>query len=122
MSTIAQLKNNHDLVIRTSLGANSVSTDDVAIQFDNLADETLVRGVISVTNTTELENQSGANTKTVLVKDIGLFVFSTTGTANGTTIFNATGGGVWIHVLGPGSGLTLGDKGDINVGGFADWR
>lgn len=63
-----------------------------------------IRGVVDAANTTVLQSQSGANTSHVLVSNIGLFAYAATGTANGTTIFNASGGGVWNLVLAPGTG------------------
>ena len=57
-------------------------------------------GLKVVSNTTELQtiNGTGDVPKVVLVKNNGLYAFNPTGIANGTTIFNATGG-VWELVI-----------------------
>lgn len=93
--TIQALKALADTNIRQQTAANSVTTDIVTDIVDNLADEILDRGLTHVADTTALSTVSGANFKRVLVNGVGLFVYLSSGTANGTTIFAASGGGVW---------------------------
>jgi hypothetical protein len=58
-----------------------------------------LRGVLDVPNTTLLQAQSGSNTSHVLVSGVGVFVYSVSGTPNGTTVFSAAGGGFWTLAL-----------------------
>ncbi len=95
MSTIQQLKTNHDTVIRQKTLPKSISTDNQADLFDGLADELLDRGVAQAVDTTALQALSGVNYKNVVVKDNGIYLYKSSGTPNGTTIFAATGGGVY---------------------------
>lgn len=69
-----------------------------------IAQELLARGVTSVADTTELSAQSGDNFKYVIVLNNGIYQYASSGVANGTTIFAATGGGVYSRILAPGSG------------------
>jgi lysophospholipase L1-like esterase len=66
--------------------------------------ELLARGVTSVADTTALSLQSGANFKYVIVTDNGIYKYASSGVANGTTIFAATGGGVYERILAQGGG------------------
>ena len=95
MSTIQQLKTNHDTVIRQKTLPKSISTDNQADLFDGLADELLDRGFTQVADTTALQALSGTNYKNVVVKDNGIYLYKSSGTPNGSTIFAATGGGVY---------------------------
>ena len=94
--TIDQIKTAADTNIRAKTADNSVTRDEVADLFDNLADEQRDRGLYGVDTTAGLAAVSGANYRKVSVADTGIFEWSSTGTANGTTIFAASGGGVWI--------------------------
>jgi len=107
MSTIAQLKTANDTVIRQKVAAGSITTDNDADLRDLYADEMLERGIFSVADTTALSAQSGANLKLVFVKNNGLFVYEGAGSPNGTTIFAATGGGVYKRYLAEGSGTNI---------------
>jgi len=100
MSTISQLKTNHDTVIRQKTAPKSISTDNHADLLDGLADEVLDRGVTQVLDTTELQALSGANYRNVVVKDNGIYKWKASGTPNGTTIFAATGGGIYEKQFG----------------------
>ena len=94
--TIDQIKTAADTNIRAKTADNSVTRDEVADLFDNLADEQRDRGLFGVDTTAGLAAVSGANYRKVSVADTGIFEWASTGTANGTTIFAASGGGVWI--------------------------
>ena len=94
--TIDQIKTAADTNIRAKTADNSVTRDEVADLFDNLADEQRDRGLFGVDTTAGLAAVSGANYRKVAVGDTGIFEWASTGTANGTTIFAASGGGVWI--------------------------
>ena len=94
--TIDQIKSAADTNVRQKTVANSVTRDEVADLFDNLADEQRDRGMYGVDTTAGLAAVSGANYRKVAVGDTGIFEWASTGTANGTTIFAASGGGVWI--------------------------
>lgn len=94
--TIDQIKTAADTNIRAKTADNSVTRDEVADLFDNLADEQRDRGLYGVDTTAGLAAVSGANYRKVAVGDTGIFEWASTGTANGTTIFAASGGGVWI--------------------------
>lgn len=94
--TIDQIKTAADTNIRVKTADNSVTRDEVADLFDNLADEQRDRGIFGVDTTAGLTAISGANYRKVAVGDTGIFEWASTGTANGTTIFAASGGGVWI--------------------------
>ena len=53
------------------------------------------RGIITVNDTDQLQQLGSNDTLLVLVKDIALFSFESSGVADGNEIFNAAGGGVW---------------------------
>lgn len=83
--------------------------------------------ITDAANTTALQALSGANYTYVIVTGVGIFKYSSTGTANGSTIFNATGGGTWNLIFTGGSTisqlsapsitLTVGGTTDITI----DW-
>lgn len=95
--TITDLKNSHDSVIRQKTLPSSITTDNQADLLDSLADELLSRGVKQVVNTTALSSLSGADHRNVIVENNGIYSWESSGTPNGTTIFAATGGGVYVR-------------------------
>lgn len=95
--TITDLKNSHDSVIRQKTLPSSITTDNQADLLDSLADELLSRGVKQVANTTALSALSGADHRNVIVENNGIYSWESSGTPNGTTIFAATGGGVYVR-------------------------
>lgn len=99
MSTIAELKTNHNTIIRTEAAPGGITPDDVADQLDNITDELLARGIKVVADTAALSALSGADFLHAIVTGNGVFKWLSTGTPNGTTIFAATGGGVYSKVL-----------------------
>lgn len=68
-----------------------------------MADDAL-SSVGDAANTTALQLLSGADFTYVIVTGSGIYEYSSTGTANGTTIFAATGGGTWNQIFSGGSG------------------
>lgn len=60
-----------------------------------MVDDALTSSVGDAANTTALQLLSGADFTYVIVTGSGIYEYSSTGTANGTTIFAATGGGTW---------------------------
>lgn len=97
MATLSSLK---------TLTANAKATSGDKVTYlelkailDATHDELLIRGIKKVANTTALATLSRTDAETVVVENLGIFKGSPTGTANGTTIFSATGGGVWILIL-----------------------
>jgi hypothetical protein len=112
MALLTELKAANDSEIRQKTTPNSISPDNTADRLDAIVDELLWRGTVRLFNTGQLEFQPGTNTKTVLVDNVGLFVHESSGTPNGTTIFPAFGGGVWVLKLKPG-----GDTGGVFFAG-----
>lgn len=96
--TIAQLKSAADTAIRNKVSASSISPANVADQINNLADELLARGIGIVADTSALAALSGLNFKLALLPGTGFFQWLASGSANGVTIFAASGGGVWSLV------------------------
>ena len=94
--TITELKNSYDSVIRQKTLPKSISTDNQADLLDSLADELLSRGVKQVANTTALSALTGSDHRNVIVENNGIYSWESSGTPNGTTIFAASGGGVWV--------------------------
>lgn len=99
MSTITELKTNHNTVIRTETAPGGITPDDVADQLDNMADEVRDRGILYAATTTALQALSGANSKFAIVANTGLFQHLSSGSANGIDTFSATGGGVWYLIM-----------------------
>lgn len=64
-----------------------------------LAAELLVRGIKAVANTATISATSGTDYRNLIVSGIGIFQWLPVGTPNGTTIFAASGGGVWSRVI-----------------------
>lgn len=95
MPTIQDLKTNHNTHIRAQTANGSVTRANVAGDLDALADEILARGIAFPADTTALSAISGSNFKFAAVPGNGIFEWLSSGTANGTTIFAASGGGVW---------------------------
>jgi hypothetical protein len=95
MATIPDIKTNHNTVIRTKTVPGSINPDNQADLLDGLADEILERGVAFPNDTTALSALSGANYKYAMVPNKGTFEYLSSGTANGSTIYAAVGGGVW---------------------------
>ena len=58
--------------------------------------------ITDAANTTSLQALSGADFTYVIVTGEGIFKYAASGTPNGTTIFAATGGGVWSKVFSGG--------------------
>ena len=69
-----------------------------------MADDALTSSVGDAANTTALQLLSGSDFTYVIVTGSGIYEYSSTGTANGTTIFAATGGGTWNQIFSGGSG------------------
>ena len=67
-----------------------------------LNDDTTASATTDAANTTALSALSGANYTYVIVTGEGIFKYASSGTPNGTTIFAATGGGVWSLVFNAG--------------------
>lgn len=69
--------------------------------------------LLTVADLTALQTKGKGDSSQIIVTGVGLFVWASSGTANGTTVFNASGGGVWnLHVrngdaVNPGSGTTI---------------
>jgi hypothetical protein len=99
MATIPQIKTAANTDIRAKTIANSVTRDAVADLIDSLADEQLSRGIKIVANTAALSGLLGTDYKYALVTDVGVFEFASSGTPNGTTIFAASGSGVFVAKL-----------------------
>jgi hypothetical protein len=111
MPTITQLKNNNDSVIRVKTASNSISTDNVADLFDGVVDELHLRGLARVANQAALEALSGADYRFAVWDNVGLFRWTTSAVANGTTIFTAAGGGFWIRIIKHDDGTGGGEGG-----------
>lgn len=102
MATIAQLKSDNNTVIRAKVAANSITTDMDADLRDAVADELLARGIAKVPNTAALALVPSTNFLTAVVENVGIFKDTSTGPANGTTIFAGVGGRFWILILAAG--------------------
>lgn len=66
----------------------SIMVNDIAPLFLN-------RGLAQVADTTALQALSGSESKAAGIDGVGLFFWASSGTPNGSTIFSASGGGVW---------------------------
>lgn len=97
--TIPTIKTNTNTDIRTKTTAGSITRANVADLFDALADEILARGIKGVADTTALSALTGTDNKNAIVADNGIWQYASSGTPNGTTIFAASGGGVWVRIF-----------------------
>lgn len=66
----------------------SIMVNDIAPLFLN-------RGLAQVADTTALQALSGSESKAAGIDGVGLFFWASSGTPNGSTIFSASGDGVW---------------------------
>lgn len=102
MATIATLLSNNATNITSQTTAGSITPTIDGGERAALINELLARGVKSVADTTALSAVSGADFRNVAVTATGMFEWLTSGTPNGTTIFAASGGGVWNLVFNAG--------------------
>jgi hypothetical protein len=84
--------------------------------------------ILTVADVTALQAKGRPDSLQILVEGNGIYNWASSGTPNGSTIFSATGGGVWKKVLAPGGGnalLTLTDAAttvwNYNSGNCAEW-
>lgn len=84
--------------------------------------------ILTVSDTTDLQAKGRPDSMQILVESVGIFNWASSGTPNGSTIFSATGGGVWKKVLSPGGGnslVTLTDAStttwNYTTGNCAEW-
>lgn len=85
--------------------------------------------ILTVADTIDLQAKGRPDSMQVLVEGNGIYNWASSGTPNGSTIFSATGGGVWKKVLSPGGGnalVTLTDASttawNYNSGNCAEWE
>jgi hypothetical protein len=95
MSTIPALKTNWDTIIRQEMANHGITTDEVADQFDAVADELNARGFVEIVNIADLALVNNNDTKKVYVRNVGFFLDSATGPADGINIFAGAGGRFW---------------------------
>lgn len=100
--TIPQILNDNNSVIRIKVAPNSITTAMDAALRDAVALELLFRGVVKLPDTAALGTTASTNFVTAIVENVGIFKDSSTGPANGTTIFAGVGGRFWHKILAPG--------------------
>lgn len=98
MATIASIIAANLANIRNKILAGSVTRPAVADGIDAVAYEVRDRGVIVVSDLVELQAQSGANTRKVVVRNGNLYEWLVAGVPDGSSILPASGGGVWSLV------------------------
>jgi len=101
MATIATLLSENNTNITSKTTADSITPAIDGAERAKVLDEIKVRGIKSVVDTTALSAVSGADFRNIIVTDNGVYEWLASGTANGTTIFAASGGGVWSRVITP---------------------
>lgn len=99
MSTIAQLLQDNTDNIGGKTSPNSITPTIDAAEREKVINELLARGIKIVADTTSLSSVSGADFKQVVVEGNGIYKWLNSGSANGTTIFSASGGGTWNQVF-----------------------
>lgn len=101
MATITEIKTRINTDIRTKVLPGSITKTNDADQRDEVADELLVRGVITVLATGDLATQTHENTLLVLVAGIGLFMAYETPDAadNENSFASADAGWLWQRVI-----------------------
>ena len=120
MATIASLLSDNTTNIAAKTEAGSITPTIDGAERVKLINELLDRGITVVADTTALQAVSGANFKQAIVENNAVYKWAASGTANGTTIFNASGGGVWNQVFSGGSSAwgaitgTLSDQTDLS--------
>jgi hypothetical protein len=107
MAKISAIKGRNNTVIRTKTMPRSITPTQDADLRDELADEIRNRGILQVDTTTQLMDQEGSDTYKVLVKDIGVFVWKSSGVADNINSFIAAGGGIWENVFPSGKKETF---------------
>lgn len=101
MATITEIKANINTEIRTkTLPGSILKTQDADLR-DQVADELLVRGIITVLATGDLATQTHLNTTLVLVAGVGLFMaFESVDAAdNEVTFASANAGWLWLRII-----------------------
>lgn len=95
-TTIAQFITDVANVKNTSSGKVEWNGNSLqSIMVNDIAPLFLNRGVAQVADTTALQALSGSESKAAGIDGVGLFFWAASGTPNGSTIFSASGGGVW---------------------------
>jgi len=102
MATIASLLNDNASNITNQTADDAISPAILGAENVKVINELLARGIKSVADTTALSAVSGADFRNVAVTATGMFEWLASGTPNGTTIFAASGGGVWNLVFNAG--------------------
>lgn len=102
MSTITDINNLITANVTQNGSSDRITAAELRAVLSMLSAEQLSRGIKSVADTTALSAVSGADFRNVAVKDSALYEWLSSGTANGTTIFAASGGGVWSKVFSGG--------------------
>lgn len=93
--TIPALIAAQDAAIRNQTTANSITKGNVTDVLTADTNELLARGVCRVATTAALSTLDPDNFRFVHVDNYGLFYWTATGPANGTTIFAAASLGFW---------------------------
>ena len=79
------------------------------------------RGVLSIASVAGLSGISGTETQLVLVRRVGLFEHSTSGTPTPPDSYPAAGGGIWVKQLAYTPYVdSLSDLSDVNIAGLAN--
>lgn len=114
--TITQLQEAIDTNL-TASGADKITAAELRTVMGNIKDELLARGITIVADTTALAALSGANYKAAIVESNGVFKWLSSGTANGTTIFAAAGGGTWNRIISVtgGGASAINDLTDVTI-------
>lgn len=99
--TINEIKLANQTNIRDASGPGSITKVIDATLRDAIADELLVRGVITVDSVTSLASVSHENTKLVMVKEVGFFSSKETVASpdSDNTYASADSGWVWEKVI-----------------------
>lgn len=96
MASIAQLIT--DIQNAKSTGSGKVEWKGNSLQSilsNDITPLIQTRGVAQVADTTALQALSGSESRAAGIDGVGFFFWAATGTPNNTTIFAASGGGVW---------------------------
>lgn len=91
-----------------------IDSSELRAVINAITGELATRGIKIVPDTTALSALSGSDYTNAVVQNNGIYAYASTGTANGTTIFSANGGGVWVQKF-SGANVTVGALGLLNT-------